>query len=62
MEYFQDTCMLPLEFVSSFLKVDFLNLYIVYCTSYAQGNECLERSLADNPELKEFIEVRAYPS
>lgn len=62
MEYFQDTCMSPLEFVSSFLKVDFLSLYTIYCTSYAQGNECLERSLTDNPELREFIEVRECPT
>ncbi len=58
MELFQDTFTSPHDFGSSFLHLDFLNLYTLYCTSYAQGNECLERSLNENQNLRDFIEVR----
>ena len=58
MEGFQDTFSSPHDFASNFLHADFLGLYSVYCTSFAQGNECLERALNENGDLREFIEVR----
>ena len=33
-------------------------MYTVYCTNYSKGNECLERSLAEDESLREFIDVR----
>ena len=47
-----------MEFAYVFLRWDFLSMYTVYCTNYSKGNECLERSLAENEELREFIDVR----
>ena len=32
-------------------------MYTIYCTNYSKGNECLERSLLEDEELKEFIDV-----
>ena len=57
MESFQETFTSPHEFASAFLQVDFLSLYTHYCTSFTQGNECLEKSLHENPDLRDFIEV-----
>lgn len=58
MESFQDTFTSPHDFGSTFLDVDFLSLYTVYCTSFSRGNECLEKSLHEDAHLREFIEVR----
>ena len=54
----QRWCTDPLEFAYVFLRWDFLTMYTVYCTNYSKGNECLERSLAEDEALREFIDVR----
>ncbi len=57
MEAFQESCASPMDFGTTFLRVDFLSVYAIYCTSYARGNECLEKSLGENENLRDFIEV-----
>ena len=57
MEAFQESCGAPHDFGTTFIHVDFLTVYTVYCTNYTQGNECLEKSLGENENLREFIEV-----
>lgn len=57
MEGFQDTFASPQDFASNFVRVDFISLYSIYCISYPQGNECLEKALHENEELREFLEA-----
>jgi len=57
LENLQNSCTDPQEFGQVFLQWEFLSQYSVYCTNYAKGNECLEKSLQENDKLRAFIEV-----